>query len=58
MNRKELTKSIDPKYKIISVRIQDVKPVVYVLADDENGKRVGLMSIDGGKTYKETWRPK
>lgn len=54
--RQEVTKNVNPKYKIIDVRAHASKPLVWILADDENNERVGLFSENGGKTFIEAWR--
>jgi hypothetical protein len=54
MNQNELLETFPSKYKIVTFRAHRDKPTIYVLAD-EGTRRVGVLSIDGGKTWKEVW---
>lgn len=57
MKRKELEQNIPPRYKVVSIRIHKTTPTVYVFVEDleDDNKRKGLISKDGGKTYNLAW---
>ena len=50
MNIKEV--NVPKGYEVISIRFLRSEPTVFVLADNKFNKRVGLLSKDGGKTFK------
>lgn len=56
--RKELEQNIPARYKVISLRVHKTSPTVYAYVEDtqDDNKRKGLISKDGGKTYELVWQ--
>lgn len=54
MIKKEI--NLPKDYEIIQIRASRLKPHVYIYANNKFNERVGLLSVDGGKSFKEVWK--